>query len=230
MSLPEWLRNVLPVDAASTWERIAPIVPETAYLVGGTAIGVHLQHRVSRDLDFFFHENAIELDELVSRLSELGPFAITWRAPGTLNGVFSETKLQFLHADEGAPQRLLERPKTVEGLRIAGISDLLATKLKVIGDRGEARDYFDLMRIEELTERRVEEGLGLYLARYNIPSERATSAIDPIVRALGYLGDVEEDKALPVSLEVIERYWQRRQPEVIASISRFGIRAPRNEL
>jgi hypothetical protein len=223
MSLPGWLENVLPADAASTWERIAPAVPKAAYLVGGTAITVHLQHRVSRDLDFFFHKNGIDLDQLASRLSELGPFAITWRAPGKLNGVFSETKLQFLHADEGLPQRLLERPKTVEGLQIAGISDLLATKLKVIGDRGEARDYFDLMRIEERSCRRVEEGLGLFLARYNIPNERATSAIDPIVRALGYFDDVEEDKALPVSLKLIERYWQRRQPEVIASISRFGL-------
>ena len=144
-----------------------------------------------------------------------------------LNGVFSETRLQFLHADEGAsPQRLLETPTLVEGLRIASISDLLAMKLKVIGDRGEARDYFDLMTIERETGRRAEEGLGLYLARYNVPAEQANASIAPIIRALGYFGDVEEDEALPIPLAEIERYWQRRQPEIIAHLDRFGAVIP----
>ena len=41
------------------------------------------------------------------------------------------------------PQHLLEPPEEVDGLRIAGLSDLMAMKLKVVGDRGELRDYFD---------------------------------------------------------------------------------------
>jgi hypothetical protein len=131
-----------------------------------------------------------------------------------------------LHADEGEAQTLLEEPTLVEGLHIAGISDLLAMKLKVIGDRGEARDYFDLMTIELKTGRRAEEGLGLFLARYNVPAEQALASIDPIVRGLGYFGDVEEDEALPVPLEEIAAYWQRRQPEIVAHIDRFGAVLP----
>jgi predicted nucleotidyltransferase component of viral defense system len=80
-------------------------------------------------------------------LSSAGPFAITERAPGTLNGVFSATRVQFLHADKARPQHLLESPAQVDGLRIAQISDLMAMKLKAAGDRGELRDYFDLMTI-----------------------------------------------------------------------------------
>ena len=64
MTLPDQLRDVLPPGAAETWERIAPIVPEPAYLGGGTAIAVHIHHRQSRDLDFFYHENAVDLDAL----------------------------------------------------------------------------------------------------------------------------------------------------------------------
>jgi hypothetical protein len=67
-----------------------------------------------------------------------GPFAITERAPGTLNGVFSATKVQFLHADEGCPQHLLEPPQEVDGLLVAQLSDLVAMKRKVVGDRGAA--------------------------------------------------------------------------------------------
>lgn len=225
MTLPAWLKAVLPPDTAATWETIAPVIPKAAYLAGGTAVSVHLHHRVSRDLDFFYHHNAVDLDELAAALRERGPFAITLRSPGTLNGVFSGTRVQFFHADEGEPQRLLEEPTVVEGLRVAGISDLLAIKLKVIGQRGEARDYFDAMMIEQQTDLRAEEGLGLYLARFNVPAEQAAASIDPIVRGLGYFEDVEEDEALPIRLEEIARYWQRRQTDVIAYTDRFGAAA-----
>ena len=146
--LSERVRGNLPPDTASTWETIAPLVPSATYLGGGTAIAVHLAHRVSRDLDFFFHRNSVNLDELSASLSAAGPFAVTERAPGTLNGVFSATRVQFLHADEVRPQTVLESPTQVDGLSIARISDLMAMKLKVVGDRGELRHYFDLMTID----------------------------------------------------------------------------------
>ena len=144
MSPAEPLRAFLPPDTAATWLAIATIVPPDAYLGGGTAIAVHLEHRTSRDLDFFFHHHSVDLDEMARKLSAAGPFAVTERAPGTLNGVFSATRVQFLHADEVHPQRLLEPPQQFDGLQVAQISDLMAMKLKVVGDRGELRDYFDL--------------------------------------------------------------------------------------
>jgi hypothetical protein len=160
------VRKILPPDTAATWDVIGPLVPPGAYLGGGTAIAVYLGHRVSRDLDFFFHHGSVDLDELTRRLATAGPFAVTERAPGTLNGVFSATKVQFLHADEGCPQHLLEPPEEVDCLRVAQLSDLMAMKLKVVGDRGELRDYFDLMIIEQRAGRTVDEGLALFIERF----------------------------------------------------------------
>ena len=88
------VRRNLPPDTAATWDAIAPLVPPDAYLGGGTAIAIHLGHRISRDLDFFFHHGSVDLDELARRLSAAGPFAATDRSPRTLNGVFSGTKWQ----------------------------------------------------------------------------------------------------------------------------------------
>ena len=76
------VRAILPPDTAATWDAIAPVVPPDAYLGGGTAIAVHLGHRVSRDLDFFFHHDSIDLDELARRLTAAGPFAVTERSAG----------------------------------------------------------------------------------------------------------------------------------------------------
>lgn len=101
-----------------------------------------------------------------------------------------------------------------------GISDLFAMKVKAIGDRGELRDYFDLQQIEELTGRRVEEGIGLYMARFGVAPEDAS--IPHIVEALGYLDDVDEDELLPLGRAEIAAYWRRRQPEVLRNLSRHG--------
>jgi hypothetical protein len=215
MALPPELQDVLLGDIAQTWELMAPVLPQELYLIGGTALAVHLHHRVSQDLDFFHDE--VDLDQLAATLEGVGPFAISLRVDGTLNGLFSETKVQFLSA---ASQQLLEQPAEVAGLRVAGIGDILATKLKVIGDRGELRDYFDLMAIEQQAGRRVEEGLGLFMTRYRVPVGDPT--ISHIVTALGYLDDVDEDDLLPVGKDMIEAYWRKRQPEIVRHLARFA--------
>lgn len=224
MSLPGWLVALLPGETATTWERVAPVVPPGAYLGGGTAIAVHLRHRPSRDLDFFFHEDTVDLDRLTERLSANGPFAVTKRARGTLNGLFGETRLQFPQTGLERPERRLEPTTLVGGLQIAGLGDLLAMKLNAVAGRAQLRDYFDLMTIEQLGRRTIEEGLGLFLARYRPQHE--DSAIARILLALGYLDDVGDDPFLPVERDAIVRYWQRRQPQLIAAVDRYGLSRP----
>jgi len=219
VSLPEQIRNILPADTAMAWELLAPVIPAPAYLAGGTAIAVHLGHRISHDLDFFYHRDAIDLDRLARSIDTVGPFAISMRAPGTLNALFFRTKVQFLHADQVAPQRLLAPPMEVAGLRVAQLDDLLAMKLKVIGDGGELRDYFDLMTIEQRAGRSVEEGLQLFLARFQPPYTQ--SALGHIVRGLGYFDDIEPADQLPVSRQAIVDYWTNRHPSVIAALARI---------
>jgi hypothetical protein len=94
-------------------------------------------------------------------------------------------------------------------------------KLKVIGDRGELRDYFDLMTIEQRTGRTAEEGLALFIARFR--PEYPQRAISHIILGLGYFDDVDPDDALPAPRTQIVGYWTRRQREIIAT----GGRLPR---
>ena len=223
MSLPGWLNALLPGETGLAWEQVAPVLPPGAYLGGGTAIAVHLRHRQSRDLDFFYHE-PVDLDELQERIRSRGPFAVTQRAAGTLTGLFGTTKLQVLQVGFERPERRLEPITIVAGLPVAGLGDLLAMKLNAIAGRAQLRDYFDLMAIEQQAGRSVEEGLGLFLARYQ--PQHADSAITPILLGLGYLDDVADDPFLPVERDTITRYWQKRQPDIITAIERHGITAP----
>lgn len=198
------IREILPRGTAEAWATIIPAVPECAYLAGGTALAVHLKHRISRDLDFFT-EREFDVDQLAAQLSELGSFAPTLLATGTLNGIFDRTKIQFL---EASSQRNVEAPAVLAGIRIASIPDLMATKLKVIGDRGALRDYFDIMTIEQQTDISVENGLELFIQRYQpkVPD----AAIAHLLRGLGYMDDVVDDPGLPVPRKTIEDYWAAR--------------------
>jgi hypothetical protein len=91
---------------------------------------------VSRDLDFFL-AGLTDLAAVRHELEDLGRFAVTLHSEDTLNGLFNGTRIQFLSATD---QQVLEPLTLVEGIRVSGLGDLLATKLKVIGDRGELRE------------------------------------------------------------------------------------------
>jgi len=133
---------------------------------------------------------------------------------GTVDGVLGETKVQFLDA---SPQHRLVEAPLLAGIRVAGVEDIVAMKIKVVMDRGELRDYFDLMCIEKQTDLDVAEGMTLYLERYRptTPEQHILQA----VRALGYFDDVPDDPGLPVRRSEIERYWTARQPRIIKELN-----------
>jgi hypothetical protein len=214
--LPAEVRRVLPADTATTWLALAPHLPAALYLGGGTAVAVHLAHRESRDLDFFFH-TPLDLEALRQDIGRLGRFAVSRESEDTLAGVFSATKVEIFDA---SALRLLAKPTVVAGLRIASLQDLMAMKLKVMAERGEMRDYFDVKMIDEAGGVSVEEGVNLNMARYGIgpPSE----AIPHLYRAMGDLSDVEVDKSIPISKRSLQKWWSRRQVEVIQNSNRFA--------
>jgi len=215
-SLPDRVRRILPADTAAAWLVLAPNLPRQLYLGGGTAVAVHLGHRESRDLDFFSHE-ALDLASLKGTLGELGAFAPTHESAGTLKGVFDATKVEFFDAS-GLKQ--LAEPIAVSGLNVAALQDLMAMKLKVMAERGEMRDYFDVKAIDEDGGVSVEEGVALYMRRYGIgPS---SEALPHLFRAMGDLSDVEVDELLPIDLAELQRWWSARQVRALRNSDRFG--------
>lgn len=215
-ALSKALRDVLPKDTAASWAILRDILPKSMTLFGGTAIAAHLHHRLSRDLDFFFDDPTFDLDALKAQLESLRPTAVTYQDKKTLNALFGETKIQFLSS---TGQRDIQPATNIEGIQVAGLRDLAATKLKVVADRGELRDYFDIMVIEQRTSITTESALLDYEFRYN---DTNPNNVIGIVRGLGYLGDVIDDPGLPVTRGRIETYWQSRQISIIQSLDSTG--------
>jgi hypothetical protein len=214
--LPDHVRRILPADAAAAWLTLAPHLPSELQLGGGTAVAVHLGHRESRDLDFFFHRQ-VDLGEVRDLLDGLGPFAVTHESEGTLKGLFGSTKVELFDASR---LRRLAEPVAVAGIYVADLRDLMAMKIKVMAERGEMRDYFDVKAIDESGGISVEEGVALYMRRYGI--DPSSEALPHLYRAMGDLTDVEEDDLLPEDLARLRRWWSARQARALRDSDRFG--------
>jgi hypothetical protein len=134
---------------------------------------------------------------------------------GASHALRGKTKVEIFHVDT---QRLLQPTSTFNGLRIASLQDLIAMKLKVVGDRGELRDYYDLKLIEEEGGITIEDGIAFFLERYDVSP--ASDALQHVIRALGYLGDVDEDDRLPTSKDELADWWAGRQARLIRHLAR----------
>jgi hypothetical protein len=214
--IPPEVHRLLPDDTAKTWVELAPHLPASLYLGGGTGVAVHLRHRESRDLDFFSHQD-VDLECLRQTLEKLGPFAATFEDERTLKGLYGRTKLEIFVVPS---IKQLAASKVVAGLRIGDLRDLMAMKIKVLAERGEARDYFDVRTIDEIGGISVEEGIELYLERYDV--DPSSGALRHLYLAMGDLSDVEEDAALPTTTTELQAWWSKRQLRVIRNSDRFS--------
>lgn len=123
-----------------TLERIGRIVgPEPFYLAGGTAVALHLGHRLSHDFDFF---SPAEFDVAALRdtLAAGGSFQFGSAARQTLHGTFDGVKVSFLYYRPP----LLAKPLNLSGVDVALLSDLAPIKLDTVGSRGSKKDFYDL--------------------------------------------------------------------------------------
>jgi Nucleotidyl transferase AbiEii toxin, Type IV TA system len=138
--------KILPEAQQEIWPLLAP-APELSFvLYGGTAVALHFGHRVSVDFDFFrteplnkkhvdtsftFMRDAQTIQEDENTLVLIAPMR---------SGL---VKVSFFGGLSIG--RINEPLRTRDGtLLVASPEDLLATKLKAILDRAEAKDYRDI--------------------------------------------------------------------------------------
>ena len=138
--------DTLPPPQHELWPALAD-VPANFVLYGGTGLALRLAHRASVDFDFFASE---PLDS--ERLLRL-PFAksadVLQRQPDTLTlsvTTSAPVKLSFFGSIDFG--RVGEPDRTADGvIQVASMLDLFATKLKVLLQRVQVRDYQDLAAI-----------------------------------------------------------------------------------
>lgn len=141
-------RESLPPAQQQLWPLLAPVAELGFVLYGGTAIALRLGHRPSVDFDFFSSQ-PLDRRAMAMALPFMRSATTLQEAPETLTllvpsaGAAGEVKLSFF-AMPGFG-RIGQPERTDDGvLQVASPPDLLATKLKVILQRAEAKDYRDI--------------------------------------------------------------------------------------
>ncbi|HKR41681.1 MAG TPA: nucleotidyl transferase AbiEii/AbiGii toxin family protein [Paraburkholderia sp.] len=140
--------SILPDAQRRLWSSLSPLPQLGFVLYGGTAIALQLGHRQSVDFDFFT-EHALDREVLIRHLPLLAAAEVVQDQPDTWTVLVSDNqltrpvKVSFFGAIGFG--RVGEPVLTSDGvLLIASLEDLLATKLKVLLQRVEAKDYGDI--------------------------------------------------------------------------------------
>jgi len=141
--------ETLPDEQCRLWPELAPTVQLGFALYGGTAIALRLGHRTSVDFDFF-SEAPLDRAAIRSALPLVGRSRVvqderdawTMLVP-SVAGERSDVKVSFFGGIDFG--RVGEPERTTDGVVVvASLADLLATKVKVVLQRAEAKDYRDI--------------------------------------------------------------------------------------
>ncbi len=137
--------SILPRPQRQLWAELRD-TPKTFVLYGGTALALRLGHRQSEDFDFFSNKSfqPISLRESIPYLKQA---EMTQFQDNTLTAIVDRNgpvKLSFFGSLE---INRVQDPDIIEenGVQIASMLDLLASKLKTVQLRAEAKDYRDVV-------------------------------------------------------------------------------------
>jgi hypothetical protein len=134
-------KECLPRKGWEVFDKLGGLFAQyNAILAGGTALALHLGHRVSRDLDFFT-ERTFQVESVIAGIRNRSrQFQIMSEGETYLVADVENIKVSLF----GYPYPFLDKAIIYKGTRIAGILDIAAMKVIAIGQRGTKRDFVDL--------------------------------------------------------------------------------------
>lgn len=168
-------------------------------LVGGTALALSIGHRKSIDLDFFSHSQG-DIDSILETIHELAEVKVLNQSRFILNLTLDEIKVDFVNYR----YEFLDDPLREDGLRLAGLRDIVAMKLAAIVGRGSRKDFVDLYYLFDRIE--ISDALKCYLSKYHDGSEFQ------VMRSLTYFEDAELE---PMPIMMNELSWQEVKERMI---------------
>jgi hypothetical protein len=148
------------------------------YMVGGTAIALHIGHRRSIDFDLFKNGN-IHSKKIVKKFQENNEEPlVTLNRSGQLNLVCRGVKFTFFDFGYDIPHPIV----IGNGMTIPGLPELAAMKAFALGMRSKWKDYIDLYFILK--------------DRHSIPEISA--------KAKGFFGDMFSEKLFRAQLNYFQ--------------------------
>jgi len=179
------------------------------YLAGGTALAIHLGHRVSVDLDFFTPKTFAP-SSVREELFHIGTFKVTSEsADGTLNGILDGVSISFFTYPYENVCPLIP----FEGISLADERDIAAMKIEAISSRGSKKDFVDLFFL--LKKYHLSEVINFFETRYGGMNYNKLH----ILKSLEYFDDAEGElmptMLQPTSWEDVKRRIQAETNKLV---------------
>jgi predicted nucleotidyltransferase component of viral defense system len=176
-------------------------------LVGGTALALHLGHRMSDDIDLFT-SNQYELVSLKDYIQKNFSADVYAETSIGLRCYIQKIKTDFLNY----PYPPMEKTVTNDGIRMLQVADIAAMKLSAINNRGAKRDFYDLYFL--LHEYNLDELVKFFTKKYKIS--------DPfsLLRSLSYFDDAEKDTD-PVLLSSKKLNWPQVKKFIVEKVNEY---------
>ncbi len=143
MKLNDLRLDTLAAPQRRLWDELGQCGPDFV-LYGGTAIALRLGHRQSEDFDFFSNRPFVP-SELKRGIEFLRGAQDQLSAPNTLVCLVDRQGPVQISFFGNLDLNRVENPETApNGLRVASLLDLAATKVKAVLDRASYKDYVDV--------------------------------------------------------------------------------------
>lgn len=157
------------------------------YLGGGSALSLHIGHRVSEDLDFFTLKE-FETSHLSHYLETNFRYQEISVSSGTLYCTVNEVKVSFIQY----PIPLLFPLTDFYKIKIADWRDILAEKFKTLSQRGSKKDFYDIYCC--YIEKKLNIGEGIKLLKQRFKGTELNYY--HILKSLVYFEDAEQEPEL----------------------------------
>ncbi len=164
------------------------------YLAGGTALAIHLSHRISVDLDWFtpnsFADGMILAQALRNSNVDLNVEQVS---SGTLHGSVKGVRVSFLQYQ----YPLLKPLKRWNEMScpLASLEDLACMKLSAIAQRSARKDFCDIYTLGKKSFS-LSQMLGFYQKKFSIRD------IGSVLYGLVYFDDAENERMPRMLLDV----------------------------
>lgn len=190
---------MLPAAQQRLWPELQPACRLGFVLYGGTAVALRFGHRPSVDFDFF-SENPLDREAIKAAFPFLSASTVLQDEANAFSilvpygdSIHSHVKVSFFgtigFGRVGNPEMTDDQV-----MQVASLDDLIATKLKVVLQRAEAKDYRD---VAEMINAGVSLAKGLASARAIFgPNFQPSESL----KALAYFGDGDL-KTLPENVK-----------------------------
>ncbi len=169
------------------------------FLVGGTALALHIGHRVSVDLDLFTQDE-FYCGDILEDLEKRFHYTIVKKQEKNLMMVYlsdpefpdQPVKVDFLRY----PAKIIDKVIHENNLRVLSLKDIIPMKLAAISGRGAKKDFYDIYHLLDFYS--LSRMMDFFSEKY------PNTAHFQVLKSLLYFTDAENDLD-PISLKNV--FW-----------------------